>query len=165
MMQHYRAPTRLLDWTTSPYAAYFAVEDRWSVDGAVWGFTILDVEQGMDKLYGAAPISDPRRLPTLFQDQASPPHVQMIARGLNTDRMIAQRGKFTVCRQPLHDHARPIEAALATAPTKCVKIIIPHSRKQEFLKRLRAMNITANALFPGIDGVGRSVSELVRMHM
>ena len=37
LMQHYRAPTRLLDWTSSPYvAAYFAVIETRNKDGAIW---------------------------------------------------------------------------------------------------------------------------------
>jgi hypothetical protein len=41
LMQHYRVPTTLLDWSFSPYiAAYFAVAsfDHWDSDGAVWFF-------------------------------------------------------------------------------------------------------------------------------
>jgi hypothetical protein len=37
VMQHYGAPTRLLDWTRSAYvAAYFAVESQEEKPGAVW---------------------------------------------------------------------------------------------------------------------------------
>lgn len=39
VMQHYSCPTRLLDWTLSPYVAlYFAVEQSPESDGAVWFF-------------------------------------------------------------------------------------------------------------------------------
>ena len=43
------------------------------------------------------------------------------------------------------------------------KIIIPHSAKPDFLSELRRMNITAAALFPGVDGLGRSIAELTSL--
>src|SRR5690349_11936289 len=45
LMRHYGVPTRILDWTGSPYVgAYFAVQDRWDSDGVIWllqGHTLL----------------------------------------------------------------------------------------------------------------------------
>ena len=41
------------------------------------------------------------------------------------------------------------------------KFIIPKELKSEFLINLKAMNITASSLFPGVDGLGKSVKQFV----
>jgi hypothetical protein len=39
LMQHFGCPTRLMDWTASPYVAtYFAVSENLEREGAVWAF-------------------------------------------------------------------------------------------------------------------------------
>lgn len=49
LMQHYRAPTRLLDWSTSPYvAAYFAVTEKSDEDGAIWIVNYSSLEKAVD---------------------------------------------------------------------------------------------------------------------
>lgn len=164
LMQHYRAPTRVLDWTSSPYvAAYFAVENNWETDGAVWMFGVQNLQTQMTAKYGSIDITEDQ-LDRLFFEPTSPPQIFIIRRNDNTERMIAQQGGFTLCRQPLYNHANAIEEAfIAGHSSNWLKIIIPATLKQEFLRRLRIMNIAANALFPGIDGVGRSVAELLRI--
>ena len=53
VMQHYSCPTRLLDWTLSPYVAlYFAVDQFPESDGAVWFFPSLALETITTNRYG-----------------------------------------------------------------------------------------------------------------
>jgi hypothetical protein len=49
LMQHYRVPTRLLDWTRSPYvAAYFAVFENLDKDGAIWVVNYSRLEESVE---------------------------------------------------------------------------------------------------------------------
>jgi hypothetical protein len=50
LMQHYRAPTRLLDWTSSPYvAAYFAIIENLDKDAAIWVVNYSCLEKAVDE--------------------------------------------------------------------------------------------------------------------
>jgi hypothetical protein len=42
--------------------------------------------------------------------------------------------------------------------------VIPKSKKVELLRKLTLFNMTGSSLLPGIDGLGRSISELVTMN-
>ena len=159
LMQHYRAPTRLLDWTTSVYvAAYFAVADEWDEPGAIWFFFDKFQKDGManDATEDNSPHAPFIRV---FEDRNSA-KVRILRSTVNTERMIAQQGWFTACEHPQMDHGDVIDGC---SQLMTYRIIIEADSKPEFLRHLRGMNITANTLFPGIDGLGRSVSELVRI--
>jgi hypothetical protein len=63
-----------------------------------------------------------------------------------------------------------IEEILATEMPKVAqpgketlrKFRIPATLKPTILRRLRSMNVMASSLFPGLDGIGRQLDELVR---
>jgi len=173
IMQHYGAPTRLLDWTQSPYvAAYFAVRDLGGGDGAVW---IVDAavanrlveeshsEEGSGKDIDAiVAATDVRELYT-YPDR--PFEVIFIARNKMFERMIAQQGYFSICRNVLGIHDEEFEK-LSTkfGHPLLTKLIIPAEMKTEFLRELKVLNVTASTLFPGLDGLGRSVEEIIRLN-
>jgi hypothetical protein len=79
-----------------------------------------------------------------------------------TDRMESQQTEPALASRILADQATFIGEAIpeVDASKKFVKLIIPKELKPEFLRHLRRLNITANALLPGMDGWGRSIREL-----
>lgn len=163
LMQHYGAPTRLLDWTESIYvAAYFAVTSHLDVDGAIWVIHPGAITGKMTEKFGR---NEERIKNNDFLEPNLPHNLIFKHREIKTERMIAQQGGYGICQNILGDHEKIIEDALGDERKLLVfdKIIIPKEEKLEFIRKLRMMNITGSSLFPGLDGVGKSISEMVSL--
>lgn len=166
VMQHYGAPSRLLDWTMSAFvAAYFAVEKRPTEDGVVHMLDRDALQAIMGRRFpDKTPLpTDPQRQSEILLRKSDEEILYAANIRLHTDRMAAQQTLFTLSPRVLLDHGRVISAVLGKRTKEWQRVVIPAGRKSQFMRRLRAMNITARSLFPGIDGLGRSVSEMVRL--
>ncbi|MCU1376761.1 MAG: hypothetical protein JWO68_4047 [Actinomycetia bacterium] len=173
LMQHYRAPTRILDWSHSPLVAlYFAVNERWDADGVVWLFQRYYLSQGSIEKYGEIPEMGPvLDDEEWFRLAEPPPRIVPFDRVRLTERMVAQQGTFTVAQDVLLNHASGLEAVLpepaqmrpGTIELHRGKVVVPRALKKDLLRRLHQMNITADALFPGVDGLGAELEEVIRL--
>jgi len=165
LMQHHNAPTRLLDWSLSPYvAAYFAVERDLAKPGAIF----VVHTRPLDLLFRTE-FTDGRLRDENLRDPKAPAVLMTWAPRKRSDRFVAQQGYFTFSVNILGVHDDLIEAVCGAARVKRPKTllyekwVIPPTLKLEFLRKLRAMNIAAHSLFPGIDGLGRSLAEIARL--
>lgn len=162
LMQHHGAPTRLLDWTRSGYvAAYFAVAEHLDEDGAVYALHVDLYEHESSREFGWA--SDLKR--EVWTLATSPGRVLVAEPERSTERMMAQQGVFTVSTNVQTRHgdeiARVCSRVEAANTIVFRKWVIPAGKKMEFMRQLKQMNIGAHSLFPGSDGLGRSVRESV----
>jgi hypothetical protein len=163
IMQHYSCPTRLLDWTFSPYIAiYFTVKDLFEKDGTLFGYN----DSRLNKLVsinfkGLKDINEEELLDNPDKDllySIMPTHV--------SKRAALQKSTFTISTNIMRDHETLIDEIFSLdekEPNKCyyVKILIPKELKLEFLARLKLMNIEDSVLFPDLDGLGRSISQII----
>jgi len=185
-MQHFRAPTRLLDWTFSPYvAAYFAVEKNWDEDGAIWFFDSLSTHIHTGGFFRMRDVNRPKTVSGPITFQMTPnweetevsgsfTYFRVLTNSYGFERLVAQQGLFTISAYILDDHEDVLQGVIDRFGNNDNRIVgkmrMPHTLKPEFLRQLREMNISANALFPGMDdtvfpsmdGIGRSMTELVR---
>lgn len=160
LMQHYGAPTRLLDFTKSPFvAAFFALETA-VADAAVFALNT-------PTLWNATPISNP----SLNREHIDPRKegnferfylqntnaILWIGEPTEMDkRLVAQSGTMVVpgvLDRPLDeilDEYRGHEALIR-------KIVLPQHIREEAMKSLYRMNITNATLFPDLDGLARSI--------
>jgi hypothetical protein len=158
VMQHYGAPTRLLDWTRSPYVAlYFAAVDEPSNDGAVWAASESKLRQ-----------LTPEAQDLLDKDQRSffwktrvRADFAVVDSKRPSERLNAQQGVFTTMNAIVPQHEQFISHVdSANGENDLVKLEIQRGCKTEMLERLREMNVHGLSLFPGIAGAGAMMRDL-----
>lgn len=163
VMQHYGAPTRLLDWSLSPHVAlYFAVEKNFENDGALWCLDFAKLHSATRRKVDVDPmtlaIADRDRF---FQENQDKPYVFMYERTRKAARMVAQQHAFTVSTDILLDYQQALMHG-EEGPYAAV-FRIPADSKRAFLRALWKMNVTSNSLFPGLDGLGRHAGDLAAL--
>lgn len=152
IMQHYGAPTRMLDVTLSPHiAAYFALEAGHG-DCCIYTFnhkmfTQID-EKELGKDYKITIFDDHRYEKSFF----IPYEPKMM-----NERLVAQQGLFLVPSTNYQTLEEILEIYGYEKGEASKKYIIPSHLRYEGMRRLRRMNITSATLFPGIDGFCKSL--------
>lgn len=163
--QHHGLPTRLLDWSFSPYVAlHFATSDlsKFDKDAAIWCINMVDVHKTLDPRYKNALEEEGSYVFTtemmaklddklLDFDSTSVGQRLCFFEPPSIDgRIINQFALFSIINNPnitINDWLVNNTTVLSQ------KIIIPSSIKWEVRDKLDQMNITERVLFPGIDGI------------
>jgi hypothetical protein len=160
--QHHGLPTRLLDWTYSPYVAlHFATQNmtRYDVDGVVWRVDYIRAHEMLpDHLRAALEAEGANVFTTELLAEVAPSlgdldgEFALFVEPPSFDaRIVNQYALFSV--------VSPAEARLddwlEAHPDLAGRIVIPADMKWEVRDKLDQANITERVLFPGLDGISR----------
>jgi hypothetical protein len=156
--QHHGLPTRLLDWTYSPYVAlHFATQNtlKYDRDGIVW---TVDYVRAHEQL--------PPRLRDALADEGAQVFttelLAEVAPGLRD--LDDENHEFVLFVEPPSFDARivnqyalfcvmsPVDLQLEDWATR---IVVPAALKWEIRDKLDQANVTERVLFPGLDGISR----------
>jgi hypothetical protein len=173
LMQHHRAPTRLMDWTYSPFvAAKFAAEEGtkgaviWCLN-AEWCRERAEVQPvvGSDvKLRGDDEMRNDDTFRRIYLD-AHQPFVCLENPFRLNQRLILQRGLFLCTGNISVGFQQNIEAMDGwDSELNMVKLVLRLEKKtqvEQFANQLKQMNMTSALLFPGLDGFAVSLGELI----
>jgi hypothetical protein len=162
--QHHGLPTRLLDWTYSPFVAlHFATAnlERYDRDGIVWCVDYVRSQRELPDELGnlleqeGANVFTPellaRAAPGLreLQGLADDSFCLFLEPPSLDDRIVNQYALFSLLSSP----TATLEDWLETRPDLCRRIVIPAELKWEVRDKLDQANITERVLFPGLDGL------------
>lgn len=164
--QHHGLPTRLMDWTFSPFVAmHFATSDikEKDVDGAIWCVDFVRIHEDLpevlrDKLkregansFTVEMLSEVAGSLKEFDDISSKDFVLFFDPPSMDARIVNQYAMNSVISNP----ETSMESVLKHYPDMWRKIVIPSELKWEVLDKLDQANINERILFPGLDGLSR----------
>jgi hypothetical protein len=164
--QHHGLPTRLLDWTYSPYVAmHFVTANpaRYDEDGVIWCIDFVRTNRLL-----------PGRLRDMLEEEGSNSFtVEMLNRAARTleefglladtefvaffeppsldQRIVNQFALFSLMSGP----SLLLHCWLERHPDVFRRIVVPAELKWEVRDKLDQANITERVLFPGLDGLSR----------
>jgi hypothetical protein len=166
LAQHRGLPTRLLDWTYSPFVAlHFATANLACMeeDGAVWAINFVEANRRL-----------PSRLKRMLDKEGSDTAtVDMLNAfgSLEAFDRLGRRSRFVIFMEPpsidprivnqfalfslMASPAARLDDWLAESPELARRIVIPAEMKWEIRDKLDQANINERVLFPGLDGLSR----------
>jgi len=159
LMQHYRLPTRLLDWTESAMVAvFFAADGHPSKDGALWAldpFTLNRNQFQKDRILTPRASAASPLFHAPFQEKVTEQPVTAAVVGREVDiRMLIQQSVFTI-----HGAVTPIEA-ISGADNFTRKFIVPAASKQLIRRQLRVLGFKLHTLFPDLEHLASDLATL-----
>lgn len=164
--QHYGLPTRLLDWTYSPFVAmHFSTAniDKFNIDGVIWAVNYLKAHQRLpDKLrhhldaeganvFTVGMLSESVCSLQELDDLSTEDFTVFFEPPSIDDRIVNQFAFFSV----MSDSSALLDDWLKKHPDLWRKIIIPAELKWEIRDKLDQANITERVLFPGLGGLSQ----------
>jgi hypothetical protein len=164
LAQHHGLPTRLLDWSFSPYVAlHFATVNRaeWKNDAMIWCVDCVKIKNYLPvKLQRLLKREDSDVLTVEMLDEVAPtlagldalskkPFLAFFEPPSLDDRIMNQAALLSVSSRAdlsvsrwLYEHQELFH-----------RIVIPAKLKQEIRDKLDQANINERILFPGLDGL------------
>lgn len=179
--QHYGVPTRLLDWTTNPLVAlFFACFGSNEKDGKVYilhysNYNEVSAKNGRNDLKGK-PLKQ-AVVDMIWNKSEEFPYPIIFQPYYLDRRMSAQSSMFMVwgnTSQPLTEMIKEMEkdgyghelyiesegdeeSLVRKENTALEAIIIPADAKKQLLYELDNVGINYGTLFPGLDGIGKTI--------
>lgn len=171
IMQHHGAPTRLIDFTWSPFVAAFFALNQATKKSVVWAiYPATFYYQDRIELNDGTVIEPENFWPDSYDKfkkyylTKNVPFVVLGEPDAMNDRLIAQSGTFAI--PSVID--KPLEEILLNYPKSdniIVKFVLDTKEiRDEAMSYFHVTNINESTLFPGIDGMARSLAYELEYH-